>query len=302
MRVAAASSFALAFAATALAAPSLVERSVSALSASQLASFAPFTQFARAAYCPLEAVKSWKCGSACDALPGFQPTLAGGDGAGVQFFYVGFMPSQKSVVVVHQGTDPAKLEADLTDLKFPLENPDPKLFPGIPGYVQVHGGFRDEHAKTATQILAETKKLLAAKGANQVTVIGHSLGGALAELDSVFLALNLPSNIKIKVVTYGKPRVGNTPWAGLVDSKVQDFTRINNERDIVPIIPGRGLGFTHPHGEVHITAPGKAVACPGDDNADDSDCTIRTVPNILVGNVLNHLGPYEGLYMGSTFC
>lgn len=35
---------------------------VTALSASQLASYAPYTQFARAAYCPSSSIKTWGCG------------------------------------------------------------------------------------------------------------------------------------------------------------------------------------------------------------------------------------------------
>ena len=53
------------------------------------------------------------------------------------------------------------------------------------------------------------------------TQIGHSLGGALAELDCVLMALNLPSNIQIQGVTYGTPRVGNSAWATLFDSTVK---------------------------------------------------------------------------------
>ena len=34
--------------------------------------------------------------------------------------------------------------------------------------------------------------------------------------------------------------------------------------DIIPIVPGRFLGFQHPHGEVHILSPGDAVSCPGE--------------------------------------
>ena len=33
--------------------------------------------------------------------------------------------------------------------------------------------------------------------------------------------------------------------------------------DLIPILPGRFLGFSHPKGEVHILSPGKAVSCPG---------------------------------------
>ena len=85
-------------------------------------------------------------------------------------------------------------------------------------------------------------------------------------------------------------------------AKVPDFVRINNEADLVPIVPGRFLGFQHPHGEIHIVSPGNAVACSGDDNADDSKCTIKTVPNILGGDIINHLGPYEGIFIGTIFC
>lgn len=78
--------------------------------------------------------------------------------------------------------------------------------------------------------------------------------------------------------------------------------RINNEKDLVPIVPGRFLGFVHPHGEIHIVSPGNAVSCAGDDDGDDKTCTDKTVPNILFGDILNHLGPYEGISIGTLAC
>lgn len=80
----------------------LRKRSVTPLTASQLGSLAPFTQFARAAYCPISELRSWNCGGlfhlhiilllihethnpeACAANANFQPTLVGGDGNDVQ--------------------------------------------------------------------------------------------------------------------------------------------------------------------------------------------------------------------------
>jgi predicted lipase len=38
-------------------------------------------------------------------------------------------------------------------------------------------------------------------------IAGHSLGGAIASLDALYLKLNLPSTIAVKAVTYGQPRV-----------------------------------------------------------------------------------------------
>ncbi|KAF8161184.1 alpha/beta-hydrolase [Crassisporium funariophilum] len=284
------------------AAPTVVQRSITALSSTDLSSFAPFTQFARAAYCPTAVLKGWNCGEACDALPGFQPTVVGGDGNDVQIFFVGFWPAQNSIVVVHEGTDPTQLLSDLTDVDILMGSLDSTLFPGVASSVQVHEGFRDEHEQTAATILKEVKRLMTTTGSKSVVTIGHSLGGALAELDSLFLTLNLPSTTSIKAMTYGTPRVGNPAFAQLIDAKVANFRRINNELDIVPIVPGRFLGFEHPHGEVHLLSPGKAVSCSGDDDATDSQCQIDSVPNILVGNILNHLGPYEGINIGTIFC
>lgn len=79
----------------------LQSRSVTPLTATQLGSLAPFTQFARAAYCPTTDLQSWNCGGlfhlrilflianthnpeACAANSDFEPTLVGGDGNDVQ--------------------------------------------------------------------------------------------------------------------------------------------------------------------------------------------------------------------------
>lgn len=67
-------------------------------------------------------------------------------------------------------------------------------------------------------------------------------------------------------------------------------------------MPGRFLGFSHVHGEIHIVSPGDAVSCPGDDDATDAQCTISTVPNIVDSDILDHLGPYQGIYIGTLFC
>ncbi|THH14002.1 hypothetical protein EW146_g6281 [Bondarzewia mesenterica] len=262
---------------------------VTTLSTTQLSAFAPFTQFARAAYCDPSKIEGWNCGGACDALPGFQPTLTGGDGNVIQFFFVGYWPSGDTIVVAHQGTDPAQLESDLTDIIIVQGALDPELFPGVPSGVEVHLGFANEHAMTAKQILAEVQSLMNEHGTNSVTLVGHSLGGALSELECLFMKLNLPSGTAIKGVTYGTPRVGNPAFASYFDEQVPDFTRINNMKDLIPIVPGRFLGFSHPHGEVHILQPGTAVSCPGDDDATDAQCQIMTVPTVFDGNIIDHL-------------
>ncbi|KAL9711964.1 hypothetical protein Ac2012v2_005038 [Leucoagaricus gongylophorus] len=285
-----------------VAAPSIIlkKRDVTTLSRDDLNGLAPYTQFARATYCPTSDLKNWSCGDACEALPGFQPTLVGGDGNAIQNFFVGYWPDQNTVVVAHEGTDPTQFLSILTDVNIVKDSLNTTLFPGVPSNVEVHDGFRNEHALTASQILEEVRKLMTVHTTQSVTCIGHSLGGALAELDAVFFALNLSTSTKIQAFTYGTPRVGNTAWAQLVDAKVPSFKRINNKKDIVPIVPGRVLGFSHPGGEIHITSSGNAVSCPGNDDATDDQCTIKTVPNILKGNILNHVSVCNPIFGRAT--
>ena len=183
--------------------------------------------------------------------------------------------------------------------------------------------------------------------------IGHSLGGALAELDALYFTLNLPTDTSVKGMTYGTPRVGNVEFAHFFDAKASLFQKFickywiySNARsltsnvsimrevsylfakigrssgcmcyisDFFPILPPQALGFLHPHGEIHIISPGNAVACSGqlrfyvkcssqsfivigNDDAVDSQCQIQTVPNILEGNLLNHV---SRIIIGQKFC
>ena len=52
-----------------------------------------------------------------------------------------------------------------------------------------------------------------------VTLVGHSLGAALALLDAVYLPLHLPPTTNFKMVGYSMPRVGNLALAKYLDGK-----------------------------------------------------------------------------------
>ncbi|TFK70409.1 alpha/beta-hydrolase [Pluteus cervinus] len=275
---------------------------VTALSQAQITDLKPFTFLAAAAYCPPEKVASWKCGVACSSITGFTPTLTGGDGDAVQFFFVGHWDTQKAIVISHEGTDPIQLKSVLTDIEVTKKPLNSTLFPGVPNGVEVHDGFSDQHAKTADQIFAEVTRLLNQTGFKKVITVGHSLGGALAQLQALSLRLNLPSDVAISSTTYGTPRVGNSDYASFFDSKVVDFRRVNHRNDLIPVVPGRFLGFTHPKGEVHLLSDTEVNICPGNDDDSDAACQIQAVPNILEGNALDHLGPYDGIFLGTPFC
>ncbi|KAG8926826.1 hypothetical protein FRC02_008637 [Tulasnella sp. 418] len=64
---------------------------VTPVSASTIASYTPYTQFARAAYCTAGKA-TWSCGAACSANSDYIPYAGGGDGAATPFWFVGYSP------------------------------------------------------------------------------------------------------------------------------------------------------------------------------------------------------------------
>ncbi|KII86164.1 hypothetical protein PLICRDRAFT_114670 [Plicaturopsis crispa FD-325 SS-3] len=271
--------------------------SISALSPAQIDTFTPYTWFTSTASCVPSATLTWSCGANCDANPGFKPIASGGDGAFVQYWYVGYDPSLATVIVAHQATDASKIIPILTDIDLFLTSFDSTLFPGLSSSIQVHSGFKTEQAQTATAILAAVQSGLQKYGATSVTTVGHSLGAALSLIDSVYLPLHLPSNTTFKTVLYGLPMVGNQAFADYVDSDKVNVTHIHNREDPIPTLPGTVLGYRQPSGEVHITDAGVWEVCPGQDN-NSTLCTAGDVPTLLQGNLTDHGGPYGGIALG----
>jgi predicted lipase len=96
------------------------------------------------------------------------------------------------------------------------------------------------HASTASAILSAVQNTLSTQGLSSVTVVGHSLGGALALLDGVFFSLQLPKDVTVNVISYGIPRVGNQAFANFVDRQLSGrraVTHVNNREDPIPIVP-----------------------------------------------------------------
>ncbi|OBZ72588.1 Lipase [Grifola frondosa] len=267
-------------------------QAITALSQTQISSFKPYTHYASTAYCQPAATLAWNCGVNCQANPAFKPVASGGDGDVTQFWFVGFDPTLDEVIVSHQGTDTSQIIPVLTDADIIMTPLESTLFPGISSSIEVHSGFAGSQSRSAPNVLSAVKTALSEFKATKVTVTGHSLGAALGLLDAVFLPLHLPG-VTVRFIGYGLPRVGNQAFANYVDAQQTSVTHVNNKEDIVPILPGRFLGFHHPSGEVHIEDSGEWASCPGQDNT-SNQCIVGDVPNIFEGDEANHDGPYDG--------
>ncbi|KAH9964403.1 lipase [Russula compacta] len=267
------------------------------LAAQQMSSYSPYTYYAATPYCGLDTFKAWNCGVNCQENPHFEIFDAGGNGDGVQYWYVGYDPDQDTVIVAHQGTNTEEILADLTDLDVLLVPLDSSLFPNTSDSILVHRGFSEDQAQTASQVLSDVQQLITLHKTSTVTTVGHSLGAALSLLDSVYLRLLLPADIDVKFVGYGMPRIGNEEWADFVDEKLPGkVTHINNKKDPVPILPPMAIGYHHPSGEIHIQESGAWVQCPGQDN-DSHLCIVGAVPDIFSSDTADHDGPYNGITM-----
>ncbi|KAI0794401.1 lipase [Fomes fomentarius] len=260
---------------------------ITTLTSSQIAAYTPYSHYASAGYCTASATLAWNCGANCKANPTFLPLASGGDGTDVQFWFVGYDPSLKTIVVSHQGTNTSNIVSLLTDGDVTLDTLSPTLFPGLSSSIKVHEGFANAHSKSAPSVLNAVQTAVTKYGTHNVLVTGHSLGGAISLLNAVYLPLHI-SGLKI---TYA--------FADYLDAHtaLASVAHINNKEDLVPILPGRFLGYRHPSGEIHIQDSGAWLACPGQDNT-DARCTVGDVQNIFDGDESDHDGPYNGVTMG----
>ena len=80
-----------------------------------------------------------------------------------------------------------------------------------------------------------------------------------------------------------------------------NFKPVNHNLDPVHIVPGRGMGYSHVSGEIHINGSDCWSSHTGNDSTGQW-CMIVGVPNIILSNVFDHLGPSKGILSGTPFC
>jgi len=73
------------------------------------------------------------------------------------------------------------------------------------------------------------------KPVTSLTICGHSLGGALATLLALDVAVNTP--FFPAAFTYASPRTGDSQFVAVYNHAVPDTTRIANRVDLVPKLP-----------------------------------------------------------------
>jgi len=113
----------------------------------------------------------------------------------------------------------------------------------------VHMGFQlvYEHIRTDIQ----TKLTANCAGAKRLLVTGHSLGGSLAVLCALDLAVNSTIKVAPELHSFAGPRTGDVKFAGTFDAAVPICNRVVNFMDVVPQIPVPPL-YEHVGKEVSV--------------------------------------------------
>jgi hypothetical protein len=106
-------------------------------------------------------------------------------------------------------------------------------------------GFTDMYESIATGTAADAPRLAESlpnlpwkQEIETVTVCGHSLGGALATLATLDIAVNAsPPYHNVISYTFASPRTGDVAFAAKYNQIVSDTYRVANELDVVPRLP-----------------------------------------------------------------
>jgi triacylglycerol lipase len=124
----------------------------------------------------------------------------------------------------------------------------PNPFTLVADFGLVHLGFERMHRSVRGSIQSAVTAL---PPDTRITVVGHSLGGAMAILAAVDLKRNL-HRTNVDVCTVGGPRVGKTDFRRNFNREIPGCFRITNQFDIVPHVPSLLTAWNHVGEEIEV--------------------------------------------------
>ena len=169
-------------------------------------------------------------------------------------------PSPKRIIVAFTGTQ--SLSDVISDMiTLPAEYLPYPLDDARCNDCHVHAGFMSAWKATRSLIFHILKDLVGYYPDHELTLIGHSLGGAVAGLAALEFQ---DQGWSPRVTTFGEPRFANKALAQYVDevfpwnvSEAETrYRRVTHVDDPVPLLPYEEWGWTMHGGEIFISKPG----------------------------------------------
>jgi triacylglycerol lipase len=189
-----------------------------------------------------QAVRQYKNRGTFVLPRGFQRVAAlGGSG----YPHIGYViRSKTAVIAAFRGTE--GLFDVLTDFDW-VQIP----FPYVSGAGKTHRGFTELYDEIVRKDLMSCMEQLSPE--QKLIVTGHSLGGALATLSALDLAVNSRGKRRPIVYTFASPKVGDPQFADVFDRTVRESIRVVNAFDIVPRFPMSSEGAPYKHVEKKLS-------------------------------------------------
>lgn len=151
----------------------------------------------------------------------------------------------------------------------------------------VHSGFLRSWLNTRSAILPAVSLASSTHPDYALTLVGHSLGGAVALLAG--LELHARGTPAATITTFGEPKVGNDGFVAHVDTLLvqsredvreeSTYRRLTHIDDPVPLLPLTEWGYVPHAGELYISKASLPASildvqpCEGDR---DSECSAGT--------------------------
>ncbi|KAL8713485.1 MAG: hypothetical protein Q9220_002347 [cf. Caloplaca sp. 1 TL-2023] len=142
----------------------------------------------------------------------------------------------------------------------------------------VHAGFMASWQHARLEIMTDLERMIHQYPAYQLTLVGHSLGGAVAALASLDFQAK---GWNPKITTFGEPRIGNRALMAYIDEAFDahgesnsstKYRRVTHIDDPVPLLPLSEWGYSTHGGEIYISKSalppkrGDLRLCEGDDD------------------------------------
>jgi triacylglycerol lipase len=124
----------------------------------------------------------------------------------------------------------------------------PNPYDFVPDFGLVHLGFEGVYRTVRNSIF---NTLRTQPPTTRITLVGHSLGGAIATLAAPDITINLEKQL-VDIFTVGGPRVGKPDFRARFNEVIRDCFRVTNQLDIVPHLPTVATLWRHVGEEIEV--------------------------------------------------
>lgn len=177
---------------------------------------------------------TWTCSRCDDLTKGFEIIELVVDIEHCLQAFVGVADDLNAIVIAFRGTQETSIQNWVEDLYWKQCDFN---YPNVSDAMVHHGFFSAYHNTTVRPgVLSAVKRAKEVYGDLKIIVTGHSMGGAMAALCALDLAVNREAQ-DVQVITFGQPRIGNTVFISYYSENVPNTIRMTHEHDIVPHLP-----------------------------------------------------------------